>query len=232
MSLVKSSGNMYTWTTHTWNPLGGECMHRCKYCYVKRSPRLARLEKYKGPTRLIEKELINLGREKTIFVCSCTDLFGWWVNPKYIHSIIEHCHKYPDNIYFFQTKNPTRLRNWLLKLPPKVILGITLESNRDYHVSEAPCQEERVAAFSEYSEDFKSMVSIEPIMDFDLDKFVLILEYINPSFVSIGADSKKCNLPEPSGEKIKELIEALKQFTRVYIKPNLNRLLRSSNAQE
>ena len=69
-------------------------------------------------------------------------------------------------------------------------------------------------------------------MDFDLDKFVLTIEYINPSFVSIGADSKKCNLPEPSGEKVKELIEALKQFTRVYIKPNLNRLLRSSNAQE
>jgi len=231
LNKVNLSSNMYQWLNannnqgYTWNPIGGECMHRCSYCYVRRMPRLARLDKYKGPTRLFEKEFINLGRDKTIFVCSCTDLFGWWVNLMHIHRIMEHCNKYPENTYFFQTKNPARLKNWLFRLPPKVILGITLESNRDYHISKAPCPEERVAAFSEYSEDFKSMVSIEPIMDFDLPKFVDWIKYVNPSFVSIGADSKKSNLPEPSASKVKELISALEKFTKVYVKKNLRRLM-------
>ena len=32
MSLNKSKGNMYPWLTHTWNPLAGECPHKCTYC--------------------------------------------------------------------------------------------------------------------------------------------------------------------------------------------------------
>lgn len=48
---------------------------------------------------------------------------------------------------------------------------------------------------------------------------------INPKFVSIGADSKKHNLPEPSKEKIEALIRELSLFTEVKIKDNLRRLM-------
>jgi hypothetical protein len=38
------------------------------------------------------------------------------------------------------------------------------------------------------------------------------------------ADSGNNHLPEPSPEKIAALIEALRPFTKVYLKPNLKRL--------
>ena len=71
----------------------------------------------------------------------------------------------------------------------------------------------------------KIFLSIEPIMDFDLEPFVQIIKNIKPKFVSIGADSKNHNLPEPSKEKIEVLIRELKKFTEVKIKDNLKRLL-------
>jgi len=62
-------------------------------------------------------------------------------------------------------------------------------------------------------------------MDFDLENFLYMLRKIKPEFISIGADSKKNDLIEPSSKKIKELIYHLKGFTKVIIKNNLNRLL-------
>ena len=69
------------------------------------------------------------------------------------------------------------------------------------------------------------MVSIEPIMDFDLEVMVKWMQEIKPEFVSIGADSGNNHLPEPTPEKVKALIEALQEFTFVKIKDNLKRLL-------
>jgi hypothetical protein len=46
----------------------------------------------------------------------------------------------------------------------------------------------------------------------------------NPRQVNIGADSGNNHLPEPPPEKIADLIEALRPFTKVYLKPNLKRL--------
>ena len=34
MSLNESKGNMYSWVTHTWNTIKGECPHGCTYCYA------------------------------------------------------------------------------------------------------------------------------------------------------------------------------------------------------
>ena len=72
----------------------------------------------------------------------------------------------------------------------------------------------------------RRMVSIEPIMDFDLDVMVRWIKDIHPKFVSIGADSKGHNLPEPPAWKVERLIEELKKFTEVKVKENLNRIVR------
>lgn len=45
--------------------------------------------------------------------------------------------------------------------------------------------------------------------------------------VTIGADSKGSNLPEPSKEKIEALIKELRKFTQVKLKQNLNRLIKN-----
>ena len=62
----------------------------------------------------------------------------------------------------------------------------------------------------------KTYISFEPIMDFDIDKMIGYIKVAEPNFVSIGADSKGHKLPEPSSEKVKELISELKKFTKLY----------------
>ncbi|MFX1295603.1 MAG: hypothetical protein ACFFD2_12230, partial [Promethearchaeota archaeon] len=69
-------------------------------------------------------------------------------------------------------------------------------------------------------------ITIEPIMDFDLNKFVQLIKVSYPKQINIGADSGNNHLPEPSKEKILELISELKKFTIVHKKKNLNRLLK------
>ena len=68
-------------------------------------------------------------------------------------------------------------------------------------------------------------ISIEPILDFDLQVMVRWMVQIKPKFVSIGADSKHHNLQEPGKKKVESLIKELKKITEVKIKPNLKRLL-------
>lgn len=72
---------------------------------------------------------------------------------------------------------------------------------------------------------FRKMISIEPIMAFDLNIFVTWIRQIGPAFVSIGADSKGHNLPEPTAQELKELISALSPITEIKLKKNLDRLL-------
>ena len=59
----------------------------------------------------------------------------------------------------------------------------------------------------------------------DVAEFVQLIEYIHPKFVSIGADSKNSNLPEPKKEKIVRLIELLNKTTEVRTKKNLEERL-------
>jgi hypothetical protein len=70
----------------------------------------------------------------------------------------------------------------------------------------------------------KKMITVEPIMDFDMEEFVLMIRMCSPFQVNIGADSGNNHLPEPSAEKIAAFIEALRPFTEVHLKKNLKRL--------
>ena len=57
----------------------------------------------------------------------------------------------------------------------------------------------------------KKMVTIEPILDFDLDVMVKWVKEINPVVVWLGFDSKNNHLPEPSIEKFNRFHKALKK---------------------
>jgi DNA repair photolyase len=220
-----NKNNMYTWTNRTRNFIGGECPHKCIYCYVRafRFPSLK--EKYSGKPFLIEEELSKgEGKGRTIFVQSCGDLFAEAIPSAWIKSVLAHCKEYA-NTYLFQSKNPKRFFDFISMFPEDSILGTTLESDIWYPpVSKAPKTLERVSAMSEIK-GFRKMVSIEPILDFDLDRFVKILETIRPTFISIGADSKHNDLPEPDTEKVRSLIQRLRRFTGIRPKGNLKRLL-------
>lgn len=223
----KSKGNMYDFVTHTWNPLAGECPHKCSYCStnkLKRYPGI--LNKYSGEPRLDEKQLTNLGQGNFIFVVAQGDLFAEGIPDRIIKQILNHCSKF-DNKYLFQTKNPDNILNWIGHPAfDKSVICTTIESNRYYPeiMDESPLPNSRSIAMHYYLCN-QTYVTIEPILDFDLYDFVDMIKYCRPMQVNIGADSGNNNLPEPSKEKILQLIEELEMFTKVVQKPNLKRLL-------
>jgi len=225
MSLNKSKGNMYPFVDYTWNPIRGLCPHGCTYCFMK--------DRDVGPLRLDEKVLTdNLGTRRTIFVGSSTDMWTEAVSVDWIIRVLNRCRRY-NNTYIFQSKNPARFAplvysvDRIPRFPQLTILGITLETNRSYGQGwYAPPPWARATAFvSERLDAFKKMVSIEPVMAFDLDVFLKWLRAIKPAFVSIGADSKGHKLPEPKPEELDMLVVALREFTEVKLKENLARIM-------
>ncbi len=231
MVLNKQKGsNMYTFIDKTRNFLAGECQHKCKYCYVNsfknKFPNIK--EKYSGEIRLSENELKkDEGKNKTIFVQDMGDLFADNIPKEFIIKVLEHLREYPENNYLFQTKNPKRFIEFKEHFPTNSILGTTLETNYEHEIeklSNAPSISNRVYWISrvKFTEVF---ITLEPILNFHLQDFVAIIEGIQPNFINIGADSKQHKLNEPDGNKIRQFIDALKQFTEVRIKNNLNRLL-------
>jgi len=196
-------------------------------------------QKYSGSPFIVEKELkYNHTKKKypdgmTIFVCNCHDLFAEEIHGTIIRKILFHATRFKNNTYLFQTKNPGRFLNYLRYFSGmKTILCTTIESNRNYDGTKAPSVLRRAQSLKslgvinlyDLDTDFKINVTIEPIMDFDFEAFSEILDIIDPDMVSIGADSKRCGLPEPSPEKVERLISWLDGWTEVHLKPNLERL--------
>jgi protein gp37 len=220
---------MYSWVTHTHSHLGGECPHKCVYCYVD-NPRFGRPKKYQGTIRLIENELqVKYGKGKTIFIENCNDLFAESVTEEFICRILDHTREFPENTYVFQSKNPERMRNFHFNLPDKFLAGTTIETNRIIpNISLAPITWERALPMIGWKA--RKFVTIEPIMDFDVDILAYWIARIDPEFVCIGADSKRYGLPEPPIGRVMALIDKLKFYgIDVREKVNLGRLRKENS---
>lgn len=221
--LRESKGNMYSFVTHTWNTVKGECPHGCTYCYMKRWGK-------QKPVRFDELELkTDLGGGNTIFVGSSCDLFAKDIPDFWILRTLSHMEKF-DNKYLLQTKNPNRLLDYIdaVVVSDKCTVCTTIESDIYYPeiMKDSPQPMQRSIAMNELSNVISTYVTIEPIMDFNLEHMVNMIKRCKPKQVNIGADSGNNHLPEPSKEKLMELIEALKEFTVIDKKTNLQRLLK------
>jgi len=220
MGLNKSKGNMYPFVTHTWNAIKGKCLNDCIYCYMK-NPKY----KLKAP-RLDRKELrTDLEEGNFIFVGSSTDMFARDLPYDWIIDTLKYCNRF-DNQYLFQTKNPEIMGKYLNVIPPDSILACTVETDYMLDLSNkiyTYYSPTRGGIFATLKWPRK-MVSIEPVVDFNTDSFIQLIEAIKPEFVSIGADSQGSDMFEPSKEKLTALIAGLETFTKVIQKKNLKRL--------
>lgn len=212
-----AKGNMYSFITHTWNPIKGRCSHDCEYCYMKRFPQ--------KELRLDEKDLDTvLGTGNFIFAGSSTDMFAADVPREWIAGVLAMALIGNGNRYLYQSKNPARFFDFVPALS-YATLGTTIETNRDCKLSKAPSVDDRATAMQELAIwGFDTMVTIEPIVDFDIVQMVGLVKRCKPKWVNIGANSKGHNLPEPTPYKTRVLIQMLKAFTTVNIKPNLRRI--------
>jgi len=221
VALNPQKGNMYEFVTHTWNPIKGLCEHDCSYCYMKRYPlKAVRLDSADLQTNL---DPDGKDPQKNIFVGSSTDMFATAIPSFWISKVLSQCKKY-NNAYLFQSKNPQRFLQFINQSPPISIFCTTMESNRFYpsYMGKSPDPKYRSAAMVEVHQALlKTMVTIEPIMEFDLDPFVALLEPIHPEQINIGVDTMDAGLPTPTKQHVMALVAELEKFTKVHIKENM-----------
>jgi len=222
--LNKVKGNMFGFITHTWNPIAGICPHKCTYCYMKK---MRRFPVHNVPLHYKSNYMKdNLGKNNFIFIGSSTDIFANEVKNDWLLNVFCKAISY-NNTYLLQTKNPLR---YLLHLddliPQKFILSTTIETDRYYtDMGKTPPAKSRALAMKNLPKEYRRMVTIEPIMKFNLKTLVKLVLSFKPEQINIGADSGCNDLYAPTiGETIK-LIETLKKETTVYIKPNLEKII-------
>ncbi|KKN58781.1 hypothetical protein LCGC14_0548760 [marine sediment metagenome] len=229
----KPESDMYNWISHSFTPIRGRCPYKCKYCYAKHFTQKA--------LHLDQKDLkLDLYKDSTpdkrnvIFVCSTIDMFHPDVPIEWIEEVLRHCNEFPDNKYLLQTKSPHRYWHFTHLFTKHYALCTTIETNRDTSsISLAPPTCRRVVQMAVLSnKGYNVSITIEPIIQFDLEIMVEWMKEIKPLWINIGADSKGHNLDEPSWDKVEALISELKKFTRVVIKNNLGRLRKSITPTE
>lgn len=178
------------------------------------------------PLRLDEKEMrTDLGSGNFIFVGSSTDMFANDVPDKWIEIVLEKCSQSTSR-FLFQSKNPERFMKFSGLFPYKSVVCTTIETNRVYKeiMNNCPAPMERAYWLTKIGKP--CYVTIEPIIDFDINRMVALIRMCEPVQVNIGADSGHNNLPEPSIDKLLQLIEELETFTTINRKSNLQRILR------
>lgn len=227
MALNKSTGNMYQFIDYTWNTVKGECPHHCSYCYMQRWGQ-------QKPVRFDEKELkTDLGTGNFIFVGSSCDMFAENIPDEWIKKTLKHMEKF-DSKYLLQTKNPTRVLHFIdaCVISDKCVICTTIESDIFYPdiMKNSPQPMQRSIAMQELSEIIDTYVTIEPILEFNLEHMVTMIKRCNPKQVNIGFNTSfKIKLPEPSEIKTIELIHELRRFTKVVLKSNSKRIIKDNS---
>ena len=233
MILRPSTGNMYKFITHTWNPIKGKCFHDCSYCYMKK------IVPNPTPIKLVQGELTDSFPENSfIFIDSSADLFAKDVPDEWIENVLNFCDRTTQPIqaskrpqFLIQTKNPQRILDFidhpLFALGRnQVVVCTTIETNRYYLeiMNNAPLPQQRAEAMAKITErGIKTYVTIEPIMDFDLDEMVALIKMCKPEQVNIGRNTNQCvTLPEPTRLAVVNLIFHLICSTKIKIKKNLD----------
>ena len=227
MGLNLSNGNMYKFVNYTWNPIKGKCLHDCSYCYMKQ------INPNANPPRLAEYELnTDLGCGRSIFIGSSTDMFAEDIPSEWIARVLDYCYQNRNmllpNAYLLQSKNPKRFLEFINHpIMERVVFCTTIETNRFYPeiMNKAPRIDERVEAMEEIARLGRpTMVTAEPLMQFDHEEMVSFIRRCSPKLVNIGRKScRRIVLPEPTQEEVQQLIaelKSLKSFTKVNVKDN------------
>lgn len=134
-----------------------------------------------------------------------------WVPRDWIESVLRVVRSKPRTRFLFLTKNPARYLEFIDEFSSNVVLGATIETNRDYGLSRAPPPGERYEAMRRLDWRWKAVV-IEPILDFD-EELIDWLYEIKPCVVYVGYDNYGNRLPEPKLAKTEILLEALADIT-------------------
>lgn len=216
---------MFKSIDETWNVFVG-CEFDCSYCNAQKAAltRLRHLERYKDGFKphLVESELKRTFKPgQFIFVGYMGDIA--FASSKARTAILERIQQFPQTRFLLQSKNPIIFEGVDYPKWDNLVFGTTIESNRHYKQTKAPEPYDRYRSMVWQQHPHK-FISIEPIMDFDLEVLLRWMRSIRPEIIEVGADNYHNHLPEPPWGKVERLLDALRGYTRVVEKEGLERL--------
>lgn len=204
--------------TKTWNPFKG-CSFDCIYCEnsFKRQAKRQKhncIKCYNYEPHFHPERLDKIPKANLVFACANGDIS--FANMEQKEAILKAMQLKPKQTFLLQTKNPSCLDGW--RISSNVIIGTTIETNRrTKNISKAPIPKNRYYNLLNFN---RKAVTIEPILDFDMDILKEWIWNINPEIVWIGYANHNngLNLDEPRLSKTKKLIVELERFTDVRLK--------------
>lgn len=208
--------------TDTLNPLGWGCLgpggtpdnpRICHYCYAAEIARKAREGgriKVKCQKCLNFEPHYHLDRlkgftgkaPKTVFIQSMGDLFGDWVSPAAIQSVINFCIVRPQHTFMFLTKY---IDGYLrFGFPPNTMQGVTVTTPESYA---------KIMFMKQFPRPYLSVepiLGVMPDLDYSIFEVVIVGAMTGPGAVK----------PEPEWiESVKANVPADKLFLKNNIKP-------------
>jgi hypothetical protein len=130
---------------------------------------------------------------------------------------IAYMKKYPDRLFLCQSKYPWcfSFREIIDPFPENAIIGTTIESNYDGIVAKYSSAQSTALRYEAMMivRHPRKMITIEPIMTFDLEELSEWVIDIQPWRVYVGYDShpNENKLPEPPLAKTEELVKILRE---------------------
>ena len=176
-------------------------MHNCMKCYT--------YEPHFHEERLKQSLPLTQGDE---FIWLIRSGDPYFMEQEDFEKVLALIRSKPNRDFLIQTKHPEFLQKYYQsEFTDNMIIGTTIETNRDYKVSKAPTPKARWETMMEIF-NVRLSITIEPIMDFDLKEMVHWMKYLKPERIYVGYDSGRNNLPEPSLQKTTYLIESLESL--------------------
>ena len=197
----------------TWNPFVG-CKFDCTYCWARRmAKRLANCNlcrnfvPHEHPERLSRIPSSNI-----IFVVDMGDIS--FASQEYRNQIAEAIIKHQkERIWFFESKNPKSLQiiyQRLELIADNLIFSTTIETDNyeiTRKISKAPDPFQRAKNLALFP--VKKHVSIEPILPFNMQSLLKLIDLINPEIISVGLDNWNTGIPKPSIAEVEFLMDEL-----------------------
>lgn len=193
---MNKTKNSIGWCDYSINPIKGLCKYACSYCYARR---MYKRFHWKEEVTLRLDELDKIAKIKEpsrIFLCSTHDLFGEWIDYRWIFKIITECHRYPQHTFLLLTKNPKRYEDFSFR--DNFWLGQTVVNKNNYQ---------------KINNNNLKFVSFEPLLDNDIGNY-----YFPANWYIIGGLTPKI---KHSPEAINRILSQASYFgIPVFIKNN------------
>jgi len=225
---VNNVKNSIGWCDYTINPIKGLCPMDCKdnqgkpYCYARRIYKRFKLDEtirfdvvgYYAADWGIKK----LKTPSKIFVGSTMELFGDWVEPRWLNVVFQVTRRYPQHTFIFLTKQPQNLIKWS-PYPSNCQIGVSVTNQIQY---------DNALKYLKEIDATVKFLSMEPllehinIMSFLEQKINLKLKDAGISWVIIGQQTPISPKTTPKIEWIMEIVEVVDRVgIPIFLKDNL-----------